>query len=375
MTQIFLYGVSCGTRTVAAPWTLDNVRSVKKLTVSVVGGGAGGRLSLEGAAKSERYELMALADLRPEVGRELSPKYPALQFFADYREMFRVCPTDVVCVSTYPPTHEEVAVEALSLPLKAILVEKPLGHCVASGRRILEAVKHRNIPMATPHGLMVKRCSLEIIERVQNGEIGKLKLIEIQSPAWDIINAGIHWLNFAVNLNGRIAVESVLAACDKTTRTFRDGMQVETVAVTYVKMVNGIRIVMQTGDTVRSNGRRGRDTVTFRIIGTTGQIEFWGWAPDYHLVDARNPEGILITPEEQTTSLHQRHLENLWPMVASGEPDYSLPESSLAALEICEAAYLSARHGVEIQFPLDRFEIPEPNHWEPGMPYLGETSC
>jgi len=43
----------------------------------------------------------------------------------------------------------------------------------------------------------------------------------------------------------------------------------------------------------------------------------------------------------------------------------------LAALEICEAAYLSARHGVEIRFPFDRFEIPEPNDWEPGMPYLG----
>jgi hypothetical protein len=27
-------------------------------------------------------------------------------------------------------------------------------------------------------------------------------------------------------------------------------------------------------------------------------------------------------------------------MIASGEPDYSLPESSLTALEICEAAYL-----------------------------------
>src|SRR5580704_11565976 len=105
-----------------------------KLTVSVVGGGAGGRLSLHAAACSEHYELVALADLRPEVGAELREKYPGLQFFADYREMFRVCPTNVVCVSTYPPSHEEVALEALHLPLQAILVEKPLGHCVASGR-------------------------------------------------------------------------------------------------------------------------------------------------------------------------------------------------------------------------------------------------
>ena len=65
-----------------------------------------------------------------------------------------------------------------------------------------------------------------------------------------------------------------------------------------------------------------------------GQIEFWGWEPDYHLVNARYPEGLLITPEEKASSLHQRHLENLLPMIASGAPDYSAPESSLAALEI-----------------------------------------
>jgi predicted dehydrogenase len=205
---------------------------VNTLTVSVVGGGTGGRLSLEAVAASEFYKPVALADLRPEIGAELGRKYLELRTFTDFSEMFRICPTDVVCVSTYPPSHEVVTLEALQMPLQAILVEKPLGHSVASGRRILEAVKQKNIPMATPHGLMVKRCPLEIIERTQNGEIGELKLIEIQSPEWDIINAGIHWLNFALNLNGRSPVESVMTACDKTTRTFRDGMQVETMAVT-----------------------------------------------------------------------------------------------------------------------------------------------
>jgi predicted dehydrogenase len=125
---------------------------------------------------------------------------------------------------------------------------------------------------------------------------------------------------------------------------------------------------MQTGDTIRSNGRR--DGTAFRIIGTAGQIEFWGWHPDYYLFNADHPKGKLIAPAEEANSLHQRHLENLLPMIASGEPDYSLPESSLTALEICEAAYLSARHGVEVKFPLDQFEIPAPNNWEPGEPYV-----
>jgi predicted dehydrogenase len=346
---------------------------VKRLTASVVGCGKGGRLSLQALAESEFYAPLAAADLRPEVGDELRRKFPGLRIFTDFREMFATVPTDVVCVSTYPPTHEEIAVEALKRPLEAILVEKPIANTVASGRRILDLVKQRWIPLAVPHGLMVRRCPLEIIERVEIGEIGDLRLVEIQSPNFDIMSAGIHWLQFSIRLNANQPVESVLAACDKTTRTFRDGMKVETVAVTSVQMVNGVRIVMHTGDTVRPNGRRQSD-VTFRILGTAGQIEFWGWLPDYHLISPAFPYGKLFEPEERPVSLHQRHLDNLIPMLRSKEPDYSLPESSLKALEICEAAYLSAKHGVEVRFPFDGFVLPEPSDWQPGTPYFTEPN-
>ena len=37
------------------------------LTASVVGGGAGGRLSLKALAASDRYRLVAATDLRPDV--------------------------------------------------------------------------------------------------------------------------------------------------------------------------------------------------------------------------------------------------------------------------------------------------------------------
>jgi len=355
-------------------WFVEKMIPVKKLTASVVGCGRGGQLSLQALAESEFYVPSAAADLRSEIGDELRKEFPGLRIFADHREMFATCPTDVVCVSTYPPTHEEIAVEALKLPLEAILVEKPIADTVASGRRILDFIKRSKIPLAIPHGLMVKRCPLEIIERVRNGEIGELKLVEIQSPRFDIISAGIHWLQFSINLNADQPVESVLAACDKTTRTFRDGMKVETLAVTSVQLVNGVRIVMYTGDAIRSNGRRQSD-VTFRILGTAGQIEFWGWQPDYYLVSPAFPQGKLLEPEEQPVSLHRRHLENLIPMLRSKDPDYSLPESSLKALEICEAAYLSAQHGVEVRFPFAEFALPEPSDWQPGTPYLGEANA
>jgi hypothetical protein len=58
-------------------------------------------------------------------------------------------------------------------------------------------------------------------------------------------------------------------------------------------------------------------------------------------------------------------------MLRSKEPDYSLPASSLKALEICEAAYVSAKHGVEVRFPLDEFVLPQRSDWQPGTAYFG----
>jgi hypothetical protein len=58
-------------------------------------------------------------------------------------------------------------------------------------------------------------------------------------------------------------------------------------------------------------------------------------------------------------------------MIHAGRPDYTIPESSLLALEIIEGAYLSSRERCKVTFPVDRFESPPPSDWDPGMPYSG----
>ncbi|CAN5704544.1 hypothetical protein BH10CHL1_BH10CHL1_28470 [soil metagenome] len=343
---------------------------MKKLTASVVGGGMGGQLSLNALAASEQFELLAAADLRADVRENMAAKHAGLRTFENHLEMFAACPTDVVCVSTYPPSHEAVTLDALKLlPLAGILVEKPLGHTVASGRRILEAIKAKQLPMAVPHGLLAKRTSLEVIERVHAGEIGDLKLVEIQCNKWDIINAGIHWLHFFVTLTRSEPLDFVMALCDSSTRTYRDGMQVETMAVTYAQTKSGIRVVMNTGDNIQING--GQWDFLFRLIGTGGQIEFYGWALPYRIQNAAHPQGLTVTPEEFPIIGHRRHLENMAAQIERGQPDYTLADNSLLALEICEGAYLSSRHRCRVTFPVDAFAPPAPSDWNPGEPYSG----
>ena len=339
-------------------------------TASVVGGGVGGRLSLNALSASDRFDLVAACDLRADVRARLEGDYPGINVYPDHQTMFRECPTDVVCVSTYPPSHEEVALAALELDLKGILVEKPLGHTVASGRRIVEAVKARGLPLAVPHNLLVQAAAREVLARVRGGEIGELKLVEIENTGWDIISAGIHWLDYFVMLTGNAPLSWVMAALDTTTKTYRDGMQVETLGVTYAQTKRGVRVVMNTGDYVNVN--RDARTTLFRIVGTKGLVELYGWDGDYDLVNADHPQGANFRPEESKGTGHQRHLERMLDGLESGEVGYEIADGSLAALELCEGAFLSQRHRCKVTFPLAEFRPPEPNDWQPGEPYGGE---
>lgn len=95
-------------------------------TVAVIGAGSGGKLSMKAAAASDRFQLVAVADWREAACQEAEALYPGIRTFATHQELFAAIPVDVVCVSTWPPTHLSVTQDALALPLRGILVEKPL---------------------------------------------------------------------------------------------------------------------------------------------------------------------------------------------------------------------------------------------------------
>ncbi len=342
----------------------------KTYTVAVIGAGSGGKLSMKGAAASDRFQLVAVADWRTEARLEIEALYPGVRTFATHQELFAAMPVDVVCVSTWPPTHLEVTRDALALPLKGILVEKPLADNTADGRTLLDAVRAKGLPMVTPHGLLVAEHVRQLMARVQGGEIGELKLIEIQCGGWDIINAGIHWLNFVVVLTQQMPVDFVLATCDASTRTYRDGMQVETQAVTYIQMQSGLRVVMNTGDFVKSS--EPGESILFRLVGTQGTIDFYAWKSRYRICNAEFPHGQTIEVDPGPRSAHQKYLELLADQIDKQAPDYTWPSASLAALELCEAAYLSNQHRCLVSLPLAKFVPPPASAWEPGKPYSGQ---
>jgi predicted dehydrogenase len=337
--------------------------------IAVIGAGSGGKLSMKGAVASPRYELVAVADMSDEARAAVRAEFPGVQTFADHQSLLAECEVDVVCVSTWPPSHLPITEDALAKGLKGIVVEKPLGDTYAAGSAVLDAVRRYGVPMVVPHGLLVADHSRKILELVLGGAIGSLKLIEIECTSWDIINAGIHWLNFALSLLPNDRAVSVLAQCDTSTRTFRDGMQVETEAVTYVTMASGVRVVMHTGDYVPI--AEPKEAFLFRLVGSEGLLEFFGWKSAYRLMNREYPAGQYFEVPVGPRSNHQRYLELLSDQIDAGEIDLTWGERALAAVELCEAAYLSSRIGGAVKLPLSTFDAKDRPEWDAGRPYGG----
>ncbi|GAA1918347.1 hypothetical protein GCM10009775_08650 [Microbacterium aoyamense] len=339
------------------------------LSAAVIGAGAGGTLSIDALLASEDFRLVAVADMSEAALERVREKDPDIRTFTSADEMFASTPTDVVCVSTYAPTHLPLTTAALAIPgISGLLVEKPLGDTTAAGREILRLIKSAGLPVVVPHGLMAQSAALQIVQQVRDGAIGPLRVVEIECTNWDIINAGIHWLQFFISLTGADDVEFVLAAADASTRTFRDGMQVETDAITLARTASGVRLLMHTGDRVPMSRN---DTVAlFRIIGDNGFIEFGAYEGHYTLVTPRN-DRVRVDVEPFEVSGHRRHLEFLARQIRDGSRDYSVPDSSLQALEVVEAAYESARVHGAVLLPIDGDQPRRPEDWFPGAPYSG----
>ncbi len=342
-----------------------------RLTAGVVGAGTGGMLSIKALQSSSRYELVGVADVSEAARDRAVHQGVEAQMFPDATTLLETARPEVICVSTFAPSHPEIVEVALEAGVRGVLLEKPIALDWASGRATLDRLEREQVPVVVPHGLLVRPASSEVLRHVSAGRIGDVEVIEIECHGWDLINAGVHWLDFALAATPGDDVERVFAACDVSTRTHRDGIEVETEAITYAVTRSGVRLVMQTGDNVRP-AREGKELV-FRLYGSRGSLEFWGWEDRYwcRASDGQGSSMAITTTPPQEMSAHQIYLEMLADMVIKAEPQYELAELSLRALEICDAAYLSNRHHCVVTLPLPSFVPPASQVWCPGAAYRG----
>jgi predicted dehydrogenase len=316
------------------------------LTAAVIGCGHGGGLSLSALQNSNEFELLAAADLSAAAREDVEGRFPEVRLFADYREMLADCSTDVVCVATPAPSHATIARQVLSHNPKGLLLEKPLACDVSSAEGLLRDVRDAACPAVVPHGMLVLPAAQEIKVLIRRGDIGRIVSVEIQN-AVDLLNAGIHWLAYLLDVFDDDRPTRVRAEFDVSGRVVNDGVQVESRGDTRIELESGLRFKLHSGNKTDPTSsvlpRAEQKGALFRVTGLNGVIEFSAWAGSFW-IQVGNSDGELVElPLSSGSSYHQLFLEQLAQNISAGEVDYSSAELSLAALRLIDLAY--EKHG------------------------------
>lgn len=316
------------------------------LTASVIGCGYGGGLSLDALADSSDYQLIAAADPSVDTRKRVADRFPNVCLFADYRDMLAECKPDVVCVATPAPSHAPIAAAVLERGPQGLLLEKPLACDVATAEGLLNQIREAGYPLVVPHGMLVLPAAQEVKARIQGGDIGRVITVDVQNSV-DLLNAGIHWLAYLIDVFDEDSPSSVNARFDVSGNDVNDAVQVESCGKTRIELQSGVRIDLHSGtrtipasDVLPREEQRG---ALFRVSGSDGVMEFSAWAGSYWIQVGHSGAELIKRPLPAGYTYHRLFLEQLAQNIAAGKPDYRSAELSLAALRLIETAY--RQHG------------------------------
>ena len=164
------------------------------LRIGFVGVGSMGQCAhLKNYAVLPGCEVVALAELRPQLGQQVAARYGIPHVYRDHSEMLAHEKLDGLVASQHFNRHGTLVPELLEAGLP-IFTEKPLAGSVAMGEKIVAAEAesagwvmvgyHKRSDPATEY-------AREEIDRLQvTGELGALRYVRITVPPGDWVAAG-----------------------------------------------------------------------------------------------------------------------------------------------------------------------------------------
>lgn len=143
----------------------------KPIQVALIGCGAIGELRAAALAQSPGLRLATVCDVAAERARKLGERY-GVRALTEWRAALDG-QIDAVVVSTYPPLHMEMCVEALRRG-KHVLCEKPLARTPQECRTVLQAASESGRHLATGFNYRFYPAIATARHLVRSGKIGGL---------------------------------------------------------------------------------------------------------------------------------------------------------------------------------------------------------
>ena len=168
--------------------------SKRPVRIGFVGLGAMGQCAhLVNYAQLPDCRVVAAAELRPELAKQVAAKYGIPRVYPSHREMLANEELDGIVASQRFEIHGILVPELLDAGVP-VFTEKPLANTVEAGQKIVKALKRSGTWMMIGYH---KRndpatiCAKAEIDRLKKtGELGRMNYVRITMPAGDWIAAG-----------------------------------------------------------------------------------------------------------------------------------------------------------------------------------------
>ena len=153
----------------------------------------------------ERTDLVACADLRPEVMEHFGNRYnvPKANQYTDYREMLEKEQPDIVSVATQPEHRAEIVIYAAEHGVKAIYAEKAMAASMDEAAAMVSAVEENNVAFNLGTNRRWHTGFDKMKEIIDSGDIGKLRTLIIYSNG-TLFNSASHHLDLILRLNSDV---------------------------------------------------------------------------------------------------------------------------------------------------------------------------
>jgi predicted dehydrogenase len=158
-------------------------RAGRRLGIGMIGAGMVGQVAhLANFAQIAACEVVALAELRPELGRKAAARFGVPKVYASHHELLRDDRVEAVVVVTRRAATGPVVLDAL-IAGKHVLSEKPMAHTLAQAQRLVEAAASRNLRYAVGfmkrHDAGAQLAKRLLDEARETGALGRILLARV----------------------------------------------------------------------------------------------------------------------------------------------------------------------------------------------------
>ncbi len=169
----------------------------KRIRIGFIGVGSMGQAAhlRNYASLHEECEIVALAELRPEVGDRVAARYGIPNVYRSHEELLAKEKVDALVVSQ-PFARHGILIPELAKAHVPLLSEKPIAASIAVAEKIVKALEenktwlmvgyHKRSDPATVYA------KAEIDRLKQSGELGKFRYLRVTMPPGDWIAGGFN---------------------------------------------------------------------------------------------------------------------------------------------------------------------------------------